>query len=144
LLSRLRYITGRSGPENKLCFLVSSGQVGLQKCWPVPSLLCTLWLPCKAQHINGQVCFASNDKMQNLPAEAKPGMCKLWCLCSDLQRCKICRQQYVGQTVCLDLLILILYLNLFAFSALVSAFEFFTPEHCFQFSGLSMCSITAT
>jgi len=47
-LLRLRCITGH-GPENNLWFsinsragwfLVTSGRAGLQKCWPVPSLLC--------------------------------------------------------------------------------------------------------
>jgi len=47
-----------------------------------------------------------------------------------------------GSSLCLDLLILILFLNLFAFSALVSAFQFFTRKHCLQFSGMSMCSVT--
>jgi len=47
-----------------------------------------------------------------------------------------------GCSLCLDLLIFVLFLNLFAFSALVSAFKFFTRTHCLQFSGLSMCSVT--
>jgi len=47
-----------------------------------------------------------------------------------------------GCSLRLDLLIL--FLNLFAFSALVSAFQFFTRKHCLQFSGLNMCGVTLT
>jgi len=55
------------------------------RCVKTFQALCTLWLPWKTQQINGNVCFTNNDKTpQNLPAEAKSGMCKLWCFCSDL------------------------------------------------------------
>jgi len=47
-----------------------------------------------------------------------------------------------GCSVCFDFFILTLFLNLFAFSALVSAFQFFTRKHCLQFSELNMCSVT--
>jgi len=40
--------------------------------------------------------LTNNDKTQNLPVEAKPDMCTLWCLRSGLQRCKICQQQYAN------------------------------------------------
>jgi len=40
------------------------------------------------------------------------------------------------------LLILTLFLNLFAFSALVSPIQFFTSKHYLKFSGLLVCSVT--
>jgi len=49
-----------------------------------------------------------------------------------------------GCSLCLHLLILTLLLNLFAFSALVSALQFFTSKHYLQFSGRGMCSVTLT
>jgi len=47
-----------------------------------------------------------------------------------------------GCSLRLDLLIL--FLNLFPFSTLVSAFQFFTRKYCLQFSGLNLCSFTLT
>jgi len=49
-----------------------------------------------------------------------------------------------GCSLCLDVLISILLLDLLAFSALVSAFQHFAHKHRLQFLGLSMCSVTLT
>jgi len=54
---------------------------------------------------------------------------------SRFQSCSCC-------SLCFDILIRILF-DLFAFSALVSAFQYFTRKHCLQFSG-GMCSVTLT
>jgi len=55
-----------------------------RRCVKALQALCTLCLPWKTQQINGHVCFTNNYKTQKHPAEAKLGMCRLWCLCSEL------------------------------------------------------------
>ena len=63
-----------------------------QKCVRALHEMCTLWLLWKTQQIHGTTSFTNNDKKLNIPAEPNFDMCTY------VQTCVMCRQQFVGQT----------------------------------------------